>query len=601
MAKTLKEKIKKFKTNINLGRTLRLMWAVTNGQIVWMLLLIIIESALFFSSLYIFRLLINAVAQTKAANRFTNVTNYLFLAGLASVLYVIIKAITAFISEKYSARVSEYLDDRIHVSAINLDLGFYESPGYFDIMKRAKDAGPDKPNVILTNLVDITKNGMMMLVIGSVLISISWVLLPLLALFILPTLMVRIKYADRYYKWRRYQTPLERKSSYLSSLITEEVNAKEIRAFGLGNYLRSLYRNIRINLVSQRLMMAKNNTVNEIITTVLATLGLFSCISYICVNAINGKTSVGDISLFLVIFPQLFTIMQSLSNGISTLYHNSIFVNNLFELFDLRSNFPEPEQPLPVPKNINIDLEVENVDFAYQNTTEKTLENITMKIPAGKIIAVVGLNGAGKTSLIKLLSRLYDPLAGEVRLGGINIRKFKSAEYRKQISVVFQDFGKFNISVADNIRFGNIDGIASEDKIKIAAMKSGAHEFIKKFPTGYETIMGRIFEDGHEVSIGQWQKLAIARAFYSDSRFVIFDEATSALDAKAEQEIFELLREHIGNRGILIISHRLSAVKHADYIYVMAEGKINQHGTHEELILVPGEYSNLFSKKTAVV
>lgn len=600
MTAAFKEKVRKLRANLNLLRTLRLIWSITHGRVVWMLLLIVTESLFFFASLYVFKLLVNAVAHNGESDTAAIITKYLLVAASLTVVYLVIRAITAFITEKQSAKVSEYIDNRLHASAIGLDLAFYESPAYFDTMKRAKDAGPDKPNAILTNLVDIAKNGMMLLVMGSVLISISWLLLPLLAVFIFPTLMVRIRYAGRYYQWRRLQTPLERKSSYLSSLITEEVTAKEIRAFSLGNYLRSIYMDIRLGLVERRLIMAKKNTVNEIITTILAALGMFACIGYICISAVKGKTTVGDISLFLVVFPQLFNVMQSLSGGISTLYHNSIFMNNVFEMFDLKSDFPEPECPVPIPEK-DVDLEVQNMDFTYAHVKEKTLSNISLKIPAGKIVAVVGLNGAGKTTLIKLLSRLYDPSNGSIQLGDIDIRRFNSADYRKQISVVFQDFAKYNVSVRENIRFGNINEEASDERIKIAAMKSGAHEFIKKFPAGYDTIMGRIFEDGHEVSIGQWQKIAIARAFYSNSRFLIFDEATSALDAKAEQELFESLRDHIGNRGILVISHRLSAVKHADHIYVMAEGKIKQHGTHEELIAMPGEYSKLFSKKTVVI
>jgi ATP-binding cassette subfamily B protein len=568
---------------------------------IWVFLLIGLENIFFLLSLYVFRSLVNAVVQTTTQDKLEAISKYLIEAGLLTISYLILRSISSYLSEKQSAKVSEYIDDKIHASAISLDLGFYESPAYFDTMKRARDAGPDRPSIIVTNLVDILKNSVTGLILGAILISISWLLLPLLVLFILPTLIVRMKYAERFYRWRREQTPMERKSFYLSSLITEEVHAKEVKAFGLGNYLRSIYKSIRIDLVAQRLKMARKNALNEMISIVVGTSGLFACIGYICVSTANGTSTVGDISLFLVIFPQLFAVMQALSGGISTLYQNSIFLNNIFELFDLRSDFPEPEQPLPVPNHNNADLAIENVRFTYPHATDRALEDVTLQIPAGKIVAVVGLNGAGKTTLIKLLSRLYDPSEGLIKLGGIDIRRFNSEEYRKQISVVFQDFGKYNVSVTDNIRFGNIDDPLSEEKIRISAMKSGAHDFIKKFPSGYETIMGRIFEDGHEVSIGQWQKLAIARAFYSESRFLIFDEATSALDAKSEKELFESLREHIGNRGILVISHRLSAVKHADHIYVMADGRIKQHGTHEELISVPGEYSKLFTKKTTVI
>lgn len=600
MTSTFKEKFKKLKNNINLGRTLQLVWSITGKQMIWVLLLIVLENVLFLLSLYIFRALINAVVQTSTLNKIETISKYLLEAGFLTIAYLVLRSVTGYLSEKQSVKVSEYINDKIHASAVNLDLAFYESPAYFDMMKRAKDAGPDRPNLILTNLVDIIKNSITILILGSILISISWLLLPLLLIFILPTLIVRMQYAERFYQWHRKQTPLERKSSYLSSLITEEVNAKEMKAFGLGNYLRSIYKAIRMDLVSQRLKMARKNAINEMISIFFGISGIFTCVAYISISTVKGTTTIGDISLFLVIFPQLFGVMQSLSGGISTLYQNSIFINNIFELFDLRSDFPEPLQPLPIPEN-EVDLVVENVNFTYPHATAKTLENISIKIPAGKIVAVVGLNGAGKTTLIKLLARLYDPLSGAIKLGGTDIRNFSSAQYRKQISVVFQDFGKYNVSVADNIGFGNIDDEISEEKIQMAAMKSGAHDFIKKFPAGYQTILGRIFEDGHEISIGQWQKLAIARAFYSNSKFIIFDEATSALDAKSEQEIFERIRQHIDNRGILIISHRLSAVKHADHIYVMAEGKIKQHGTHEELMAAPGEYSKLFNKKTVVI
>lgn len=594
------EKIRKLKTNLHLMRTIRLIWLVTHGWAALTVVMIVIESALFLISLYIFKLLINAVASPPfTTEKIHLITTYLLEAGITTVLYVTIKAITSHITEIQASKISEHIDDKIHTHAVDLDLAFYESPAYFDTMKRAKDAGPERPNAILTNLVDIAKNGMMLLVLGSVMVSISWVLFPLLALFVLPTLLVRISFANKIYRWRRQQTPVERKSSYLSSLLTGDVAAKEIKAFGLGNYLSTLYLNLRMNLLSQRLKITRKSTINEIITTVLATLGLFTSIAYICISTIKGNTSVGDISLFLIIFPQLFNLMQALSNGISALYQNNIFVSNLFELFDLKSTLAEPVVALPVPSADKMNLDLEGVSFTYPHAKEKTLSDITLQIPTGKIIAIVGLNGAGKTTLIKLLCRLYDPSAGHIKMGGTDIRNFKSKAFRKAVSVVFQDFGRYNVSVSDNIRFGDIDSVHLQADIEDAAMKSGAHLFINKFPQRYDTTMGRIFEEGREVSIGQWQKLAIARAFYSKSRFIIFDEATSALDAVAEHDLFQSFRERIGNRGILIISHRLSAVKHADHIYVMAEGKIKQHGTHEELVATSGDYSRMFLKKSA--
>ncbi len=597
---TLTKKIQKLRTNLNLKRTLSLVWHVAPGLTMLALVMIVLESAVFFASLYLLKLLVDAVAQQSAHPDGGHLIKiYVIAAAVTAIVYAIVKGISTYITELHAAKVGEYIDDHIHARAVELDLGFYESPAYFDILKRAKDAGPDKPNAIVINLVEILKNAMTLIAIGSVLISIDWFLLPLLALFVLPTLFVRISFADKMHLWRMKQTPLERKSTYLSGLLTGDTSAKEIRGLGLGNYLRKLYVSIRVNLLNERMNLSKESTKREIITTIFATLGFFACVAYIALGTVNGHRSVGNITLFLVAFPQSFNTMQALSAGISKLYQNNIFVTSIFELFDLKGNLKEPENPLQIPANAKMDLEINDLNFTYPHADEPTLTDINLQIPSGKIVAVIGLNGAGKTTLIKLLCRLYDPSSGNITIGGTDIKKFRSEDYRKQISTVFQDFGKYNVTAADNIKFGNIDGAHNEEEMIDAAKNSGAHDFINKFPDGYETMMGRVFEDGHEVSIGQWQKLAIARSFYSPARFLILDEATSALDAMAEKELFESFRERIGNRAALIITHRLSAVKHADFIYVLSNGKIQQSGTHEQLIDMDGDYAKLFKNKHA--
>ncbi|WP_341215352.1 ABC transporter ATP-binding protein [uncultured Wocania sp.] len=592
--------LKKLRDNLKLKRTIGLIWSITKGRAIFPMLLMIFESAVFLGSLYIFKLLIDIIAAPDRGEKTNLAMLYLAAAGLATMIFLILRALSGYYTQKQAALISEYVDDKIHSIAVALDLSFYESPAYFNTLNRAKNAGPERPAAILTDLFNISKNLLMLIVMGAVLISISWVLMPLLALFILPTLFVRLKFADKLYEWQKFKTPLERKSRYLSSLITGEVAAKEIKAFNLGNFFRSMYIDIRLNLLEEKFRINKQSNINETITNVLAAAGMYSCIAYICISALNGESSIGDIAVFLVVFPQLFGIMQALAGGISSLYQNNIFLSYLFDLFDLKNEMEDPKNPLPVPLN-HPNLTLNNVNFKYPHAEKIALKNINLKIPAGKVVALVGLNGSGKTTLIKLLCRLYDPTSGTIKLGGEDIKNFKADDFRKQISVVFQDFVKYNMSVTENIHFGNIHDEADHNFVKDSAIKSGAHDFIKEFPDGYNTTMGRIFENGREVSIGQWQKLAIARALYSKSQFIIFDEATSALDAKSEQEIFDGLREHIGNRGILVISHRVSAVKHADYIYVMSEGEITQKGTHEKLISETGDYAKLFKRKPLVV
>lgn len=592
----IKEKFYKLKNNLNLKRTLELIWSITKGTVIYTMIFILLESLMFVGSLYAFKELIDIIAMPDDSNKGELVLTYLIIAGVVTLAYLCLRALSGFFTLKQTALINEYVDDKIHSSAVKLDLSFYESPAYFNTLNRARNAGPERPAAILNDLVNISKNSMMLLILGAALISISWVLMPLLALFILPTLYVRLKFADKMYEWQKSITSTERKTSYLSSLITGEVAAKEIKSFNLGDYFRSMYLNIRLHLLKEKLDINKKAMLNETITNIMAAIGMFACVAYICLNAVYGNSSIGDIALFIVVFPQLFSTMQTVSAGISSLYQNNIFLSYLFELFDLENEMKDSELPLPIPKN-SPDLILENVQFKYPHAEKIALTDINLKIPAGKVVALVGLNGSGKTTLIKLLSRLYDPTSGIIRLGGEDIRNYKIADYRKQISVVFQDFVKYNMTVSENIHFGNIDNNMDHDFIVDSAKKSGAHDYIKEFPDGYNTTMGRIFEDGREVSIGQWQKLAIARAFYSNSQFLIFDEATSALDAKSEQELFDGLREHIGNRGILVISHRVSAIKHADYIYVMSNGRIVQEGLHEDLIAASGDYAKLFKNK----
>ncbi|WP_316749120.1 ABC transporter ATP-binding protein [Pedobacter gandavensis] len=599
MIESFSNKINKLRTNLNLLRILKLIWTASKTWTTVSLVFIVIESALFFSSLYMLKLLIDTISKHGIHNlqNENEVIKYLVLAALSAVFYTATKAISGYITEKQSGEVAEYIDSKIHESAIGLDLSFYESPEYFDILKRARDMGTDRPNLIVFTIVDIARNSISLIVIGSMLVSIDWRLFPILAIFVIPTLWVRIKFADSQNALRIAQTALERKSGYMSTLLTTDIHAKEIRSFGLGQHLRKLYSGIRLDLLAGRLAISKRRTYKELITSTIAAIGFFSCIAYIAIGSIRGTTSVGDITLFLVAFPQSFNVLQGLSSSISTLYQNNIFVKSIFELFDLTSSLPEPATPLSIPEDPHIDLELKNLSFSYPHSSKPTLSDINIKLPSGKIIAVVGMNGAGKSTLIKLMCRLYDPSSGQITLNGTDIRQFKSVDYRKQICAVFQDFGKYNVSAADNIRFGDIHGNRPHEEVIEAAKNSGADLFIDKFPDGYQTVMGRIFEDGHEVSIGQWQKLAIARAFYSNSRFIILDEATSALDANAEKLLFDSFRERIGNRAALIISHRQSAVKHADYIYMLSNGRIVESGTHEELIAMTGAYYKLFNKK----
>jgi ATP-binding cassette subfamily B protein len=597
---SLSAKINKLKTNLNIGRTVRLVWSVAKGWTLLVMLMIFLETLFMLASLYSLKLLVDIVAKAdlKSLGIESTVIKYVILAGAVGVLYNVIRSLSMYTGEIQAARVSENIDDKIHDIAANLELAFYESPEYFDVLKRAKDAGSYRPNQVILSILDIIKNILSLFGVALILVTINWMLLPMLVLFVLPTLVVRIYFSDKQNILRIRHTPTERKTSYLSTLITSDTTAKEVRSYNLGAFFKAQYFQIRMSLLEERLKISANRTVGEAATAALSSVGFFVCIGYIMLRAAKGQSTLGDVTLFLVVFPQTFSLLQNIASGISIVYQNNIFVSSIFELFDLKKDIRDEIGKKPIPNDQLMDLELKNINFSYPHTAKPALTDINLKLPAGKIIAVVGLNGAGKTTLIKLLCKLYDPSDGMITLGGEDIRNYSSADYRKQISVVFQDFCKYNFSAADNIRFGDIDRpVHHMEDIINAAKNSGADGYIRDFEKQYDTMMGKIFEDGREISIGQWQKLATARALYSRSRFLILDEATSALDAVAEKELFDSFRQHIGNRAALVISHRHSAVKHADYIYVLSGTRISQEGTDQELLEMEGDYARLFKKQ----
>ena len=332
MISTIARKIKNLHSNLKLKRTIRLVWLAAKGWMVFSVSMIIVETVLFLGSLYALKLLVDEISNINIndLNAEHEIIKHVVIAGVFSVLYSIARFVSAYAIEVQAAKVANYIDDKIHETAIQMDLSYYESPAYFDILKRAKDAGADRPNLVITTLLEITKNTLNLCAIGSLFVAINWLLLPLLIIFALPTLFVRIYFSDKQNQWRIKHTPLERKSSYLSSLLTSDTSAKEVRSYNLGNYFKQLYLGLRLEILQEKLKLSFKRTSKEIITTSVGSIGFFTCIAYIALGTVKGTNSVGDIVMFLMIFPQSFNLIQYISSGISILYTNNIFINSIF-------------------------------------------------------------------------------------------------------------------------------------------------------------------------------------------------------------------------------------------------------------------------------
>jgi ATP-binding cassette subfamily B protein len=593
-------RVKSLYQNLTIRKTIILIWTASNYWTALSIFIILFEILLLFYSLFLFKDLVNIVSNLKQSTSLTNdFTFSLLKTAFAGSLYVIATAFSNYIKDVQSSKVSIYVDDKIHKSADEADLAFFESPKYLDVLRRAKDAGIDRPGAIVSSIMEIVKNLLTLGGIAYVMLSISIYLLPLLILFTLPNFLLKIRFAEKVLKWRISQTATERKVGYLSDLITKDTYAKEIKSYNLGNSFREMYTQFRNKLLSEKLSITKRNSLFEVLAMVMAVCCFFTCIFYIVWNNQSSQRNVGDVTIFLVVFSQSFSTMNQLTNSIARVYENNIYLASIFELFENKHTLLKSNNAKRIPSNLDLDLDVSSVNFSYPSGNHYVLKNISFKIPSGKIVALVGTNGSGKSTINKLLNRLYDPASGEIRLGDVNINEFDLVEYRKYVAQVFQDYGKYNFSIASNIHFGKIYSHLNINEVKLAAEKADATSFINAYCDGFETKMGKIFEDGEEISIGQWQKLAIARAFYSDAKLLIFDEATSALDAIAEDKLFTNLRAYLGNKAALIISHRVSAIKHADYIYVINDGEIVQEGNHEALSNIDGAYSSLFNPKKA--
>ena len=459
------------------------------------------------------------------------------------------------------------------------------------------ESGSQRPAQVASNLMLLGKNAIMLTAIIVLLATINWHLLPIILIAIVPALIARIYFTRLLYYWQRRRTQMERRAGYLDWLMTSDIHAKELRLNQLGDYLRHKYKRIRSDIRDERLAISRKRTTVESIVAAIASIIFFSSLGYLAWSTAQGENSVGDLVLFLLIFQRAQSMGQELVQQLSKLYEDHLYMGMLFEFMDMRYTVPRSEHPVSIVQTEKTTLKLENVSFAYPGTNKDVIKNVNMEIKPGQIVALVGANGSGKTSLIKLMTRLYDPTQGHVDVNGVNAQDCDIDEYRQLFSVIFQDYSHYAESIHENIRFGHIHGSDAENTVPHAAENAGAAAFIEEMDDKYDTMLTRLFDNGKELSIGQWQKIALARAFMLKSNIVILDEPTSAMDPVAESELFENFRERINHRSALIISHRLSTIRLADYIYVMDDGEIKESGTHETLFEKKGIYHDLFSRQ----
>lgn len=586
-------------------KTVRLVWQATGKWMVAWLVLLFVQGVLPVAIVYMTRQVVDSLVGVVKNNaaisgiRTYDVVFPLGILGLLLVIEQILRSAGQWVRTVQSERIQDYMTGLIHDQALAADLSFYDSPAYYDRLHRAQVDAKSRPLQLLEGMGSLGQNSLTMAGMAVLLISYSpWI--PLLLLFgALPALWVTLRYAVRFNDWRLRNTVEERRCHYFDWLLTMREAAPEIRLFALGRHYRDAYQRLRGRLRGERMALEKGHLTAELGVGTLALLTTALAMLWMVWRTISGRASVGDVVLFYQAFSQGQRLLATLLRNTGDIYRNILFLENLFELLNIEPHVQDPLTPLPVPA-LKEGIRFQDVDFRYPGNDRLVLQEFNLILKAGEIAALVGENGEGKTTLIKLLCRFYDPEKGRITVDGSNLRDLRQDEWRRQITVLFQEPMRYHVTAAENIAHGDLAAKPGQGDIEGAAHAAGAHELIERLPEGYTTILGRWF-GGAELSTGEWQRVASARAFLRKARLIILDEPTSMLDVWAEAQWFSRFSTLAAGCTVLLISHRLTTTRQADVIHVMQGGRVIESGTHADLLSQGGRYREAWESQKAEV
>jgi ATP-binding cassette, subfamily B, bacterial len=584
----------------NLRQGLALAWAASPRSLIRYSLLGVVNAAMPPITVYLGATLVNRIADARV-----------HAIGISDVLPVVIglwvatgvqRAVGAYMGygrNLFVRRVQLEAERRLLAQASKVDIGHFDHSDWHDRLARAKRDVSWRPGDLTWSVLGLSGNIVTIVLMASLLASLHYVLVILALVAALLSLALERRVTARLYEFFYKETPEEREREYLGDLLVQPRTTKEIRAYVLADYLLGRHNTLTEDLFEQRVLMYRSGTRISILTGLVTGTALALAYVFVAIQGVAGTIDPGGVVLVIGAFTSVAGTLGQISSTFVAVDQHTTFLDDYFSFLAIEPLVRVPARPRLVPSGAIDGVEFDDVTFAYPGGTEPAVAGLTLHVRAGELIALVGENGAGKSTLVKLLLRFYDPDRGAVRVGGVDLRELDPEALRNRIGVLFQDYASYELSVRENVVMGRPNERVDEQRVMQALRDARSEWLVKRMPKGLDSRVGRLFEGGHELSGGEWQRLALARIMYRDADIWILDEPTSSLDPEAEAAIFAELKENLRGRIGIVISHRFSTVRIADRIAVVADGRIKELGTHEELLVTGGRYAELFELQAA--